>query len=199
MFVYRTIAKVLVWRHGVRCLSHLLLTSNNDFQVDLSNGCTFNEFTVMSVLSVTRVNSLNDVYTYCHNHKIALSSFRITNAGLLVGVDKDYLINKSLVGDLYVSKNSLFDEMADFIISNVQDKSVLSGFQYLVSFSEIEKVFGIKLEPDYIDCLLELLNNRNEVADVDFHGDNFDLTLFTDFAPNYCEGDYCEELETIRS
>lgn len=193
MFKYRTIVKVLLLgMKGEKIISHLLLTNSNDFQVDLSGDFLFNELPVLSVLTETSVNSLDDVFKYCKDKNIIIPIGRKYKEGLLVGGEKEFLINHDLEGNWIFTNNSLFDDMADFIIKYVQDNSIISGFQCNVSFDVVEEEFGINLEPDYTICLLELLSEREEVADADFYLDSFDVTLYTAFAPNYCE-----ELEEI--
>ena len=203
MFKYRTIVKVIVLRGVTKRVSHLLLTDSNDFQVDLSDGCIFNEFPVLSVLSETRVNSLNEVFKYCNIRNLNLPNSKISKEGLLAGGNNNLLINQYLEGvwqligrplkdNWSLRNNSIFDEISDFIIKKVQTDSILSGFQYIISFNEIEEKFGIILETDYIECIFQLLCNREEVAEVDLWEDSFDVTLYTYYAPNYCE-----ELEEI--
>lgn len=203
MFKYRTIAKVLLLGpEGEKIISHLLLTDSNDFQVDLSRGCFFNDLPVLSVLAEARVCSLKDVIKYCKTRNLSLGN-RLKDEGLLSGKDFDYMVNQDLEGDWCYfpgtvergnESDSIIDEITDFIIKKVQSESMLSGFQYAIGFSEIEEEFGIELEPDYIECILQLLFVRKEVADVDFYRDNFDVTLYTDFAPNYREEDLMEAI-----
>ena len=82
----------------------------------------------------------------------------------------------------------LINDVCDFIIKTVQEKSISSGFQYVVDTQTISNRFNINIaefQTEIIDSLL----CRDEVADVVFD-DGFDVVLFTDYAPNYIPDEY---------
>lgn len=193
MFKYKTIAKVLLLGFSEeRIVGHLLLTNSNEFQVDLTSDCLFNYLPVLSVLNETRVETLEDIFKYCKERKIKISKDRILKNGLLVGGEKDFLITKGLKGN-WQNNNGLLDRIVDYIIETVQTESITSGFQYMVSVTQIEEKFEVKLNLDYINCINNLLLYREEVGATEIDGNYinkdlyFDVVLYTDYAPNYNE------------
>lgn len=99
MCKYGTIAKVILCvPGGEKVMSHLLLTDNNDFQVDLTGDFFFNELPVLTVLGEARVESLEDVYEYLCTYNIEEPSGTIKDEGLIVGGERDFLINHELLG-----------------------------------------------------------------------------------------------------
>ena len=90
--------------------------------------------------------------------------------------------------------NELIKEIASFIIKETQDNSILSGFQYETDFTRVLEVFGQRLDQEIKNSIIEELETREEVAQADLEEDFiFDVTLFTDYAPNYNKEDYEEE------
>lgn len=85
-------------------------------------------------------------------------------------------------------------EIVDYVVKTVQDESILSGFQYIVEFEDIEDEFNISLnDKALINDIATLLSERDEVADVlvtDDGFEGFDVVLYTDFAPNYQKEEY---------
>ncbi|NLI89788.1 MAG: hypothetical protein GX366_05205 [Epulopiscium sp.] len=79
--------------------------------------------------------------------------------------------------------------IVDYIIETVQTESQLTGFQYIINYTSIEKDFNITLNDLEIEVIEEELQSREEVADVEVDKDGFDVVLCTDYAPNY----YVEE------
>lgn len=80
-----------------------------------------------------------------------------------------------------------YKQIADFIINQVQDDSV-NGFQRVVSVASIEKEFGEDIDTPDVRHIAEELDSREEVADLELDEDlNFDVVLYTDYAPNYQE------------
>lgn len=77
-------------------------------------------------------------------------------------------------------------EIVDFIIETVQGDSIVSGFQLNISYEELERKFGNFLEDD-LSFIYDLLIEREEVADVIMSEDEYDVVLYTDYAPNYQE------------
>lgn len=77
-----------------------------------------------------------------------------------------------------------YKEVADFIIKEVQEKS--TGFQLVVSTLNVVKELGLT-EFDTPNIRAEL-ESRKEVADVEVVDSNFDVVLYTDYAPDYKEG-----------
>jgi hypothetical protein len=83
---------------------------------------------------------------------------------------------------------NIFESIADFIIKKVQADSIESGFQLIVSYSEIEKKFGMGIEQHVRGEIIEALEDREEVADIQTDNDGYDVVLYTDYAPNYNDG-----------
>ena len=85
-----------------------------------------------------------------------------------------------------MSKN-LFEEIANYLIKTVQEESdsSMSGFQYVVSEADIQEKFGKEIENYINDKIMEEIVKRKEVAEIYLDTDGFDITLYTDFAPNY--------------
>jgi len=79
----------------------------------------------------------------------------------------------------------VFNDIVNYIIHKVQTDSILSGFQLLINVTDIELRFGLSLDTDSIDCILDLLREKEEVADVVFYNGYFDVLLYTDYALNY--------------
>lgn len=79
--------------------------------------------------------------------------------------------------------------ITDYIIKTVQENSILSGFQYIVSYTDIEKTFDINISNIKND-IIDTLSTREEVADVQVDEEGFDVVLYTKYAPNYNEEDY---------
>lgn len=90
------------------------------------------------------------------------------------------------------SKQSLFRQMSEFIIKKVQDES--SGFQLIVSLDEVKSEFESEIDSFLSNAILNALCKREEIAEVDIDEDGeFDIVLFTDYAPNYEEEKEDEE------
>ena len=83
----------------------------------------------------------------------------------------------------------LINDVCDFIIKTVQEKSILSGFQYVVDTQIIYNEFNIKTTDELQSQIIESLLCRDDVADV-VYDDGFDVVLFTDYAPNYDESNF---------
>lgn len=78
----------------------ILLKGSNEYNdIELSGDCWFNELEISSVKSKITINSLKEVIDYCEKKDIRINSSRIINNGLLVGGEKDFLINESLIGN----------------------------------------------------------------------------------------------------
>lgn len=84
---------------------------------------------------------------------------------------------------------NLFEEIASYIIKTVQEESILSGFQYVVSEAAIQARFGVEIRNYINDKILDVTAEREEVAEIYLDTDGFDTTIYTDFAPNYDEED----------
>lgn len=80
-------------------------------------------------------------------------------------------------------------EIAEYIIKTVQENSILSGFQCIVSYTDIEKTFNINIS-DIKNDIINMLCTREEVADVQDDVEGFDVVLYTEYAPNYNKEDY---------
>ncbi|MBD5589136.1 hypothetical protein [Clostridium botulinum] len=83
-----------------------------------------------------------------------------------------------------MSKN-LFEEIANYLIKTVQEESTLEGFQYTISNADIQERFGMEIENYINDKIIEVTSKKEEVAEIFMDTDGFDVTLYTDFAPNY--------------
>ena len=77
------------------------------------------------------------------------------------------------------------NEICNYIIKTVQTNAFLNGFQYYVSFYDIEKQFCVTITSHLSSEILDSLSYREEVADVIIIDDCFDVVLYTDYAPNY--------------
>jgi hypothetical protein len=83
--------------------------------------------------------------------------------------------------------DKLFEKISNYIIKTVQENSMLSGFQYVVSYKDIQETFSQEID-EYINSkIIENLSAREEVADVQEDTDGFDVVLYTKYAPNYIE------------
>lgn len=80
---------------------------------------------------------------------------------------------------------NIFNEICNYIIKTVQDNAILNGFQYCISFNDIEKHFNISLCESDIDNIYKLLESSKKVSDILVYDDLFDIILYTDFCPNY--------------
>lgn len=84
------------------------------------------------------------------------------------------------------------EEIANYIVQTVQEDSIISGFQLIITYDELEEKFG-ELSEDDLSHIYNLLTEREEVADVVMSEDDYDIVLYTDYAPNYSEDDYEDE------
>ncbi len=80
---------------------------------------------------------------------------------------------------------NILNLIADYIIKQVQEESILSGFQYVVEYSGIEEKFSIIIEQDLKSKIVDVLLQREEVADVLLDNEGFDVVIYTNYAPNY--------------
>ncbi|EQB4341422.1 hypothetical protein ACYJ2U_001806 [Clostridium botulinum] len=83
-----------------------------------------------------------------------------------------------------MSKN-LFEEIAEYLVKTVQEESTLEGFQYTISNADIQERFGKEIDEYINDKIIEVTSKKEEVAEIFVDTDGFDVTLYTDFAPNY--------------
>lgn len=83
----------------------------------------------------------------------------------------------------------LFDNIVDFIIKKTQE-NVVPGFQFVVSFHEIENIFSINLNNLLKNYIVYLLYLKKEIADAWIIEDGFAITLCTSFSLNHFL-DYC--------
>ncbi|GAA0082916.1 hypothetical protein [Clostridium sp. CTA-6] len=83
-----------------------------------------------------------------------------------------------------MNKN-LFEKIADYIVKTVQEESTLEGFQYTISEANIQENFGLEIKNYIDDKIMEEMVKRKEVAEIFMDTDGFDVTLYTDSAPNY--------------
>lgn len=83
--------------------------------------------------------------------------------------------------------NSKIDNIVAFIVKETIDKT--SGFQYVVYKDEVEKEFNVNV--DFYTGAIEMgLRFREEVADVEYLDEGFDVVLYTSYAPLYDANDY---------
>ncbi|MBN3375735.1 hypothetical protein CF087_17870 [Clostridium botulinum] len=80
---------------------------------------------------------------------------------------------------------NLFEKIAEYLIKTVQEESTLSGFQYTISNADIQERFRMEIENYINDKIIEVTSKKEEVAEIFTDTDGFDITLYTDFAPNY--------------
>lgn len=84
-----------------------------------------------------------------------------------------------------------FKEIAKYIIKVVQENSdsTMSGYEYMIDYSDIEKAFNLKMNDENKSEILKALNQREEIADIeDVREESYlDIVLYTDYAPNYIE------------
>ena len=123
----------------------------------------------------------------------------ITSMSLLTNENLDLYIKELMLGtqgkqDMYkkiingfreYQKEELLTKISNFMIKQVQNNSVETGFQYIVSYDVIEKSFGITLDDNLKNELLEEIQSREEVTDVQEDKLGFDIVLGTSNAPNY--------------
>lgn len=85
-----------------------------------------------------------------------------------------------------MNKN-LFEEIANYLIKTVQEESdsSMSGSQYVNSKVDIWERFGEEINEYIINKIEEVTSKKEEVAEIFMDTDGFDVTLYTDFAPNY--------------
>lgn len=85
--------------------------------------------------------------------------------------------------------NPIFKKISEYIIDQVAEnsESSMSGFQYCVTDSEIQEMFAVDIENYINEKILEELDKREEVADVQLDTDGFDVVLYTKYAPNYID------------
>lgn len=89
-----------------------------------------------------------------------------------------------------INIKEIINDICDFVIKTVQTKSILTGFQYVVYYSDIFEEFSITLTKYEISSIKNELLLREEVADVVYNDNGFDVVLYTDYAPNYVPNEY---------
>ncbi|MBY6842817.1 hypothetical protein [Clostridium botulinum] len=67
----------------------------------------------------------------------------------------------------------------------MQEERTLEGFQYTISNTDIQERFGKEIDEYINDKIIEVTSKKEEVAEIFVDTDGFDVTLYTDFAPNY--------------
>ncbi|MEF9952216.1 MAG: hypothetical protein RR782_02575 [Clostridium sp.] len=80
---------------------------------------------------------------------------------------------------------NLIKNITDFIVNEVKEKSIMNGFQYIVNYSNIAKEFNILVDQYLLVAVVDMLEDREEVADIQLDGQGIDVVLYTDYAPNY--------------
>lgn len=90
---------------------------------------------------------------------------------------------------IFIIKNELFQEIAAYIVNEVIDNSdsSMSGFQSIVNYSYVLEQFSMDIDIYTQDKIMEELIKREEVADVELNGDEFDVVIYTDYAKNYID------------
>ncbi len=80
--------------------SYVLLDNNNDIDSELNidlKGLAFNtDFKIKDIEELHTIKNLNELYDFCKNHNIGIDKENITDLGLLVGANKEYLISNDL-------------------------------------------------------------------------------------------------------
>lgn len=87
----------------------------------------------------------------------------------------------------------IINEIARYIVSEVQEKSIESGFQYTINGKDIIEKYRLRLDEAFSNAIEEALWDMEEVSDVIQDGDWFDVVIYTAYAPNYNEEDYNED------
>lgn len=108
-----------------------------------------------------------------------------------IGIDtEEYTNDRDIL--IAETKKSKIAKVVDYIIKEVQEKSNpdMGGFQYIVDDADIMMAFQFGMEQDTQEEILDALLERKEVADAFLDTDGYDVTLFTDHAPNYVETCY---------
>jgi len=80
---------------------------------------------------------------------------------------------------------NLFEKISNYIVKTVQEESMLKGSQYVNSKVDIWERFGEEINEYIINKIEEVTSKKEEVAEIFMDTDGFDVTLYTDFAPNY--------------
>ena len=89
-------------------------------------------------------------------------------------------------------KENIFKKISDYIINEVSQnsESSMSGFQYCVSYADIQELYAVEIEEFVNNMILKELENSGKVADIILDTDGFDVVLYTDYAENYDEENY---------
>lgn len=79
-----------------------------------------------------------------------------------------------------ISEENIYDRVVDEFIRSVQEDS--TGFQYIIYKEEVEEKFNLKLDDKDIGNITYHALGREEIADIIYDDDGFDVVLYTSYA-----------------
>lgn len=103
------------------------------------------------------------------------------------GIAKETIISAMEVHN----DKTIIEKIATDIIKTVQinSDSSMSGYSYTIDYATILSKYSQQINEAINAAITKELEKREEVADVQEDTDGFDVTLYTDYAPNYIPGD----------
>lgn len=91
--------------------SYILLSTNNnldsELNIDLKGLCFNTDYEIKNITKICAIKNLNELYDFCRDNNIEIDKENITNSGLLVGANREYVILNDLQID---EKNRNFEE-----------------------------------------------------------------------------------------
>lgn len=86
-----------------------------------------------------------------------------------------------------MTMQNIIKEIASYIIKETQNKAsdLSNGLNYIVSKTDIQEAFNEQIDRAVYDSVLDVLSERDEVADTTEDTDGIDVVLYSNYAPNY--------------
>lgn len=125
----------------------LLATDNNldsELNIDLKGLCFNTDYAIKDITKICAIKDLNELYDFCRNNNIEINKENITNSGLLVGANREYIISNDLQID---EKNKNLEEETnmDKLNINVELKKINKEDSNLKGFADI-KLAGVTIK-----------------------------------------------------
>lgn len=125
----------------------LLATDNNldsELNIDLKGLCFNTDYAIKDITKICAIKDLNELYDFCRNNNIEINKENITNSGLLVGANREYIISNDLQID---EKNKNLEEETnmDKLNIKVELKKINKEDSNLKGFADI-KLAGVTIK-----------------------------------------------------
>lgn len=78
-----------------------------------------------------------------------------------------------------------FNEVAKYIVKQVQEKALDNGRQYCLDKKEVFEKFNLERTEENEKSIIEALEQRKEISYFEEDKEEYDILLYLDYAPNY--------------